>query len=401
MSLIANRLSRFKPSLTVKISQKAREMSSTGEKIISLSSGEPDFDTPAHIKEAAIKAINSGFTKYTQVDGILELKNSIVRKFKLENGLNYNCDQITVGAGGKHVIYNLFMSTIEGGDEVIIPAPYWVSYPDIVSLCGGTPVIPNTSISEQFKITPKLLKSSITNKTKWFVINSPCNPTGSVYSESELEGLAKILLANPHVNILSDDIYEHIIYGVKKKFSNILNIEPKLYERTFIVNGVSKAFSMTGWRIGYGSGSCEIIKSISKIQSQSTTNPCSISQMAAKYALDSDKTFLREWLDKFEERKNFLIKFFQSINGFDVYDPSGAFYLFVGCKGFIKKKTPNGKVIENDIDFSEYILIDSRVAVVPGIAFGKSPYFRISYATSMNDLQLACHKIEKSIAKII
>jgi len=401
MSLIANRLSRFKPSLTVKISQKAREMSSAGEKIISLSSGEPDFDTPDHIKEEAIKAINSGFTKYTQVDGILELKNSIVRKFKLENGLNYNCDQITVGSGGKHVIYNLFMSTIEKGDEVIIPAPYWVSYPDIVSLCSGTPVIPNTSISDQFKMTPKLLELSITNNTKWFVINSPCNPTGSVYSESELEGLAKILLANPHVNILSDDIYEHIIYGDKKKFSNILNIEPRLYDRTFIVNGVSKAFSMTGWRIGYGSGNCEIIKSISKIQSQSTTNPCSISQMAAKYALDSDKTFLKEWLDKFEERKNFLIKFFQSINGFDVYDPSGAFYLFVGCKGFIKKKTPNGKVIENDIDFSEYILTDSRVAVVPGIAFGKSPYFRISYATSMNDLQQACNKIEKSIAKII
>ena len=315
--------------------------------------------------------------------------------------MNYNCDQITVGSGGKHVIYNLFMSTIEKGDEVIIPAPYWVSYPDIVSLCSGTPVIPNTSISDQFKMTPKLLELSITNNTKWFVINSPCNPTGSVYSESELEGLAKILLANPHVNILSDDIYEHIIYGDKKKFSNILNIEPRLYDRTFIVNGVSKAFSMTGWRIGYGSGNCEIIKSISKIQSQSTTNPCSISQMAAKYALDSDKTFLKEWLDKFEERKNFLIKFFQSINGFDVYDPSGAFYLFVGCKGFIKKKTPNGKVIENDIDFSEYILTDSRVAVVPGIAFGKSPYFRISYATSMNDLQQACNKIEKSIAKII
>lgn len=400
MSLIANRLSRFKPSLTVKISQKAREMSSAGEKIISLSSGEPDFDTPDHIKEEAIKAINSGFTKYTQVDGILELKNSIVRKFKLENGLNYNCDQITVGSGGKHVIYNLFMSTIEKGDEVIIPAPYWVSYPDIVSLCSGTPVIPNTSISDQFKMTPKLLELSITNNTKWFVINSPCNPTGSVYSELELKSLAKILIANPQVNILSDDIYEHIIYGNKNKFSNILNVEPKLYDRTFIVNGVSKAFSMTGWRIGYGSGNCEIIKSISKIQSQSTTNPCSISQMAAKYALDSDKTFLKEWLDKFEERKNFLIKFFKSINGFDVYDPSGAFYLFVGCKGFIDKKTPDGNVIKNDINFAEYILEDSRVAVVPGIAFGKSPYFRISYATSMNDLEQACYKIEKSIAKI-
>jgi len=400
MSLIANRLSRFKPSLTVKISQKAREMSSAGEKIISLSSGEPDFDTPVHIKEEAIRAINSGFTKYTQVDGIQELKNSIVRKFKLENGLDYKCDQITVGAGGKHVIYNLFMSTIETGDEVIIPAPYWVSYPDIVSLCGGKPVIPNTSISDQFKITPQLLESSITNNTKWFVINSPCNPTGSVYSELELKSLAKILIANPHVNILSDDIYEHIIYGNKNKFSNILNVEPKLYDRTFIVNGVSKAFSMTGWRIGYGSGNSEIIKSISKIQSQSTTNPCSISQMAAKYALDSDKTFLKEWLDKFEERKNFLIKFFKSINGFDVYDPSGAFYLFVGCKGFIDKKIPDGNVIKNDINFAEYILEDSRVAVVPGIAFGKSPYFRISYATSMNDLEQACYKIEKSIAKI-
>jgi aspartate aminotransferase len=293
------------------------------------------------------------------------------------------------------------MSTIEEGDEVIIPAPYWVSYPDIVSLCSGKPVIPSTSMSKEFKITSDLLKSSISEKTKWFVLNSPCNPTGSVYSENELESLASVLVDNPHVNILSDDIYEHIIYGKERKFINILNVEPKLYERTFIVNGVSKVFSMTGWRIGYGAGNEQIIKSISKIQSQSTTNPCSISQMAAKYALDSNKKFLIEWINKFEQRKNYLIKFFKSIDGFDVYDPSGAFYLFVGCKGFIDKKKPDGKFIKNDIDFSEYILMDAKVAIVPGIAFGKSPYFRISYATSLDDLKEACNKIHKSITKLI
>ena len=308
MALISKRLSRFKPSLTVKISQKAREMSKNGFKVISLSSGEPDFDTPEHIKQYAIEAINNGFTKYTQVDGIDDLKSAIVNKFKLENKINYLSKNITVGVGGKHVIYNLFMTSLDLDDEVIIPAPYWVSYPDIVSLCGGKPIIIETKIGNGFKITAKELEQKITKKTKWFIINSPSNPTGAVYSRNELKLISEVLVRYPNINILSDDIYEHIIYG-QNEFINILNVEPKLYDRTFIVNGVSKAFSMTGWRIGYGAGNENLIKSIAKIQSQSTTNPTSISQMAAKKALETKKDFLKDWLSKFEKRKEYLLNF--------------------------------------------------------------------------------------------
>ncbi len=398
MTLISDRLSRFKPSLTVKISQIAREMTLKGENVISLSSGEPDFDTPDHIKESAIQAINNGFTKYTQVDGIPELKKSIIQKFKIENNLIYNENQITVGVGGKHVIYNLLMSTLNNGDEVIIPSPYWVSYPDMVILAEGSPVIVETNMKEDFKITPKNLENSITKKSKWFILNSPGNPTGAVYNKNELYEISRILIKNPHIQILSDDIYEHIIY--EKSFYNILNVEPELYERTFIVNGVSKAFSMTGWRIGYGAGNQEIIKSISKIQSQSTTNPCSISQVAAKYALLGEKKFLNKWIEKFEERRNYLIDFFTSIAGLDPFIPSGAFYLYVKCEGFINKKLSNGNKILNDFDFVQYLLEDAKVAVVPGIAFGKSPFFRISYATSLNKLMEACKRIKTSIKKL-
>ncbi len=398
MALISDRLSRFKPSLTVKISQIAREMTLSGQKVISLSSGEPDFDTPIHIKESAIEAINSGFTKYTQVDGIPELKKAIISKFKNENRINYNADQITVGVGGKHVIYNLLMSTLNKHDEVIIPAPYWVSYPDMVNLAGGKEVIIETGMEDNFKISAEQLESNISTNTKWFILNSPGNPTGAVYGKKELEKIAKVLIKYQHVNILSDDIYEHIIY--KENFYNILNVEPQLYDRTFIVNGVSKAFSMTGWRIGYGAGNTELIKAISKIQSQSTTNPSSISQVAAKFALESEKKFLNSWLEKFQNRKDKLIKFFNSINGLKPFIPSGAFYLYVCCEGFINKKTENGKTISNDLDFSEYLLHDSKVAVVPGVAFGKSPFFRISYATSSEDLHAACQKIKHSLDKI-
>ena len=398
MTLISDRLSRFKPSLTVKISQIAREMTLNGENVISLSSGEPDFDTPDHIKDSAIKAINDGFTKYTQVDGIPELKKSIIRKFKNENNLIYSEDQITVGAGGKHVIFNLLMSTLNKNDEVIIPSPYWVSYPDIVTLAEGIPVIVETSMKDNFKITPDQLEANINKNTKWFILNSPGNPTGAVYNKNELNLISKILIKNPHVQILSDDIYEHIIYN--NKFYNILNIEPELYERTFIVNGVSKAFSMTGWRIGYGAGNREIIKSISKIQSQSTTNPCSISQVAAKHALLGEKEFLSKWIKKFEHRKNVLIDFFSSIEGLEPFIPSGAFYLYVSCNGFINKRIKNKGTIKNDIDFAQYLLEDAKVAVVPGAAFGKSPFFRISYATSLNDLKEACERINISISKI-
>ena len=392
MTLISDRLSRFKPSLTVKISQIAREMTLSGENVISLSSGEPDFDTPDHIKDSAIKAINDGFTKYTQVDGIPELKKSIIYKFKNENNLIYSEDQITVGAGGKHVIFNLLMSTLNKNDEVIIPSPYWVSYPDIVTLAEGIPVIVETSMKDDFKVTPDQLEANINKNTKWFILNSPGNPTGAVYNKNELNLISKILIKNPHVQILSDDIYEHIIYN--NKFYNILNVEPELYERTFIVNGVSKAFSMTGWRIGYGAGNREIIKSISKIQSQSTTNPCSISQVAAKHALLGEKEFLSKWIKKFEHRKNVLIEFFSSIKGLEPFIPSGAFYLYVSCNGFINKRTKNRNIIKNDIDFSQYLLEDAKVAVVPGAAFGKSPYFRISYATSMDKLKDAMERIK-------
>ena len=392
MALISKRLSRFKPSLTVKISEKAREMSRKGDKIISLSSGEPDFDTPDHIKDYAVKAINNGFTKYTQVDGIYDLKKAIVKKFSKENNLSYDIENISVGAGGKHVIYNLFMASLDLNNEVIIPAPYWVSYPDIVSLCGGKPVIVDTKIEDDFKITSSELEKNISKNTKWFIINSPGNPTGSVYTEEELKKISEVLAKYSHVNILSDDIYEHIIYN-PEKFLNIVNVNSSLKDRTFIVNGVSKVFSMTGWRIGYGAGDINFIRSMAKLQSQSTTNPCSISQMAAKHALETNKDFLTEWIKKFEERRDFLINFFESINGLRPFNPKGAFYLYVSCEGFINKKNNKNQVISNDLDFAEYLLDYAKVAVVPGVAFGKSPYFRLSYATSFDDLKEACERI--------
>jgi len=392
MALISKRLSRFKPSLTVKISEKAREMSRKGEKIISLSSGEPDFDTPDHIKDYAVKAINNGFTKYTQVDGIYDLKKAIVNKFSKENNLSFDIENISVGVGGKHVIYNLFMASLDSNDEVIIPAPYWVSYPDIVSLCGGKPVIVDTKIEDDFKITSSELEKNISKNTKWFIINSPGNPTGSVYTEEELKKISEVLAKYPHVNILSDDIYEHIIYN-PEKFLNIVNVNSSLKDRTFIVNGVSKVFSMTGWRIGYGAGDINFIRSMAKLQSQSTTNPCSISQMAAKHALETDKDFLTEWIKKFEQRRDFLLNFFESINGLRPFNPKGAFYLYVSCEGFINKKNNKNQVISNDLDFAEYLLDYAKVAVVPGVAFGKSPYFRLSYATSFDDLKEACERI--------
>ena len=396
MALISKRLSRFKPSLTVKISQRAREMSKDGEKVISLSSGEPDFDTPEHIKDYAVKAINDGFTKYTQVDGIEDLKKAIVNKFSLENNLSYKTENVTVGVGGKHVIYNLFMATLDLNDEVIIPAPYWVSYPDIVSLCGGKPIIVDTKIENDFKITSDELEKHITKNTKWFIINSPGNPTGAVYTKDNLQKISDVLLKYSHVHILSDDIYEHILYN-SEKFYNIINVNSSLKERTFIINGVSKVFSMTGWRIGYGAGDRNFIKSIAKLQSQSTTNPCSISQMAAKHALEKDKDFLGRWIKKFEDRRIFLLDFFQSTKGLEPFHPNGAFYLYISCKAFINQKDKNNQVISNDLDFAEYLLNNAKVAVVPGAAFGKSPYFRLSYATSFEDLKEACKRITSAL----
>ena len=396
MSFLSKRLSRFQSSVTVQISQKARDLETRGREIISLSSGEPDFNTPEDIKNGAIKAINNNFTKYTAVDGIIELKKAIKKKFLDENELNFEIDQITVGVGGKHVIYNLFMSTLNPDDEVIIPAPYWVSYPDIVKLCGAKPIILKTNIDSMFKISVNDLEKLITKKTKWLVINSPSNPTGVVYNDIDLKKISEVLVKNKHVNILSDDIYEHIIYG-KNLFSNILNLEPKLFKRVFIVNGVSKAFSMTGWRIGYGAGQTEVIKSIAKIQSQSTTNPTSISQMAALSALKSDKKFLKTWISEFEKRRDFVFSEFNKIKGLRCMKPDGAFYMFTSCEKLLGRTTPEGKIINNDLDFSNFLLEYAGVAVVPGQAFGTSPFFRISYAASMKLLEEACKKIGSAI----
>ena len=397
MEILSERLKRFKPSLTVEISQKARELTKQGKDIISLSSGEPDFDTPNHIKAEGINAINKGYTKYTPVDGIISLKQAIVDKFKKDNGLLFKNNQVTVGVGGKHVIYNLFMSTLNKSDEVLIPSPYWVSYPDIVSLCGGKPVIIETKASDKFKITPDSLEKKITPNTKWLIINSPSNPTGMVYSKKELLDLSKILLEYKHIHILSDDIYEHILYD-DQKFFNIVNVEPKLMKRTFIINGVSKAFSMTGWRIGFGAGDEKIIKAMSKIQSQSTTNPTSICQHAAVTALSAEKEFLNDWILQFSHRRNYVCNFLDGMDTLSYLKPEGAFYLFISCERLLNRMTPDKKKIIDDVDFSNFLLEFANIAVVPGIAFGSSPYFRISYAASMDLLKIACQRMKEAVS---
>ena len=393
MSIISDSLKRIKPSPTIAVTQKARELKASGKDVIGLGAGEPDFDTPNNIKEAAIKAIKDGDTKYTAVDGTQILKEAIVNKFKRENNLDYTTDQITVGAGGKHVIYNLMMATLNKGDEVLIPAPYWVSYPDIVLLAGATPVAVECSEEQDFKITAKDLESKITNNTKWLIINSPSNPTGSTYSEQEIKNLSQVLKRNPHVNILSDDIYEHITYG-GFKFFTIAQI-PELKNRVVTMNGVSKSYAMTGWRIGYAAGPKEIIKAISKIQSQSTTNPSSISQAAAVEALNGNQDFISIRAKAFEERRDFVVNTLNSINGIKCLKPDGAFYVFPSCKNLIGKKDINGKKIENDTDFVQSLLENNSVAVVQGSAFGLEGYFRISYATSMDNLKRALKKISE------
>ena len=393
MSIISDSVNRIKPSPTIAVTQKARELKASGKDVIGLGAGEPDFDTPDNIKEAAIKAIKDGDTKYTAVDGTLALKEAIVNKFKRENNLEYTTDQITVGAGGKHVIYNLMMATLNKGDEVLIPAPYWVSYPDIILLAGATPIAVVCPEDQDFKITAKDLESKITNNTKWLILNSPSNPTGSTYSEQEIKNLSQVLKRNPHVNILSDDIYEHITYG-GFKFFTIAQI-PELKNRVVTMNGVSKSYAMTGWRIGYAAGPKEIIKAISKIQSQSTTNPSSISQAAAVEALNGNQDFISIRAKAFEERRDFVVNTLNSINGIKCLKPDGAFYVFPSCKNLIGKKDINGKKIENDTDFVQSLLENNGVAVVQGSAFGLEGYFRISYATSMENLKKALKKISE------
>ena len=395
MSIVSNSLKRIKPSPTIAVTSKAREMRAAGKDVIGLGAGEPDFDTPDNIKEAAIQAIKKGDTKYTAVDGTPILKKAIQGKFKRENNISYDLDQISVGTGGKQVLYNVFMATLNPGDEVIIPAPYWVSYPDMVLLAGGTPKIVKCSEENEFKITPEQLKKAISKKTKWLIINSPSNPTGSCYTKKEIENLSKVLIENKHVFILSDDIYEHITYD-NFKFFTIAQIDT-LKDRTLTMNGVSKSYSMTGWRIGYGAGPKDIIKAVAKIQSQSTTNPSSISQAAAVEALNGTQDFIKTRSDSFKERRDFVVKTLNSINGLSCLKPSGAFYVFPNCKKLLGDKTK----LKTDKEFVEKLLEKAEVAVVQGSAFGLDGYFRISYATSMDNLKKALDRIKSFCESLV
>tara|TARA_Y100000992_G_scaffold193689_1_gene131604 strand:+ start:282 stop:1469 length:1188 start_codon:yes stop_codon:yes gene_type:complete len=388
MSIVSNNLKRIKPSPTIAVTSKAREMKAAGKDIIGLGAGEPDFDTPDNIKDAAIQAIKKGDTKYTAVDGTPKLKKAIQDKFLRENNLSYELDQITVGTGGKQVLYNTFMATLNKGDEVIVPAPYWVSYPDIILLAGGRPKIVKCEEKDSFKLTPSKLKKAITKKTKWLILNSPSNPTGSAYSKKEIEELSKILIKNKKIYILSDDIYEHILYD-NFNFFTIAQIN-SLKNRTLTMNGVSKSYSMTGWRIGYGAGPKEIIKAISKIQSQSTSNPSSISQAAAVEALNGTQDFIKKRSQSFKERRDFVVDNLNNIKGINCLRPEGAFYVFPNCKKLLGKKTN----LKTDKDFVEKLLEKSQVAVVQGSAFGLNGYFRISYATSMENLKKAMDRIK-------
>ena len=392
MSIISDSLKRIKPSPTIAVTQKAKELKAAGKDVIGLGAGEPDFDTPDNIKKAAIDAIQSGDTKYTAVDGTKDLKEAIVKKFKRENNLNYTIDQITVGAGGKHVIYNLMMATLNKGDEVIIPAPYWVSYPDIVLLAGANPIVIECSEEQGFKLSAKDLEAKITNNTKWLILNSPSNPTGACYSEQEIKNLSQVLKRNPHVNILSDDIYEHITYD-NFKFFTIAQI-PEIKNKVVTMNGVSKSYAMTGWRIGYAAGDKDIIKAIAKIQSQSTTNPSSISQAAAVEALNGKQDFIPVRAKAFQERRDFVVNSLNAIEGISCLKPQGAFYVFPNCKGLIGKKDKSGKKITNDTEFVQSLLENNDVAVVQGSAFGLEGFFRISYATSMEKLEIAMKRIK-------
>jgi len=390
---LSKNLERIAPSATVAMTQLARDLKSQGKDVISLSAGEPDFDTPDNIKKAAIDAINRGETKYTAVDGIDELKEAIIKKFNRDNNLNFLKENISVAPGGKTIIYNAMVATINPGDEVIVPKPYWVSYPDIVKLAGGTPVTIETTIENNFKINGEDLEKNITKNTKWIILNSPSNPTGEVYTFKELESIVSILKKYPNIYILSDDIYEHLLYEKMEKFTTIGEIDDEINSRTITMNGVSKAYSMTGWRIGYCGGPKKIIDSMRKLQGQSTSNPSSISQWASVEALNGDQSFLRDWLVSFEMRRNKVFEMINSAKGLSCLKPKGAFYIYPSCEGIIGKKHKGGEKIKNDEDFAMNLLKNKSVGVVHGSAFGLSPYFRISYATSMEKLEEACERI--------
>ncbi len=397
MAFLADALSRVKPSATIAVSQKARELKAKGRDVIGLGAGEPDFDTPDNIKKAAVEAITRGETKYTAVAGIPELREAIVRKFKRENNLDYTAAQTIVGTGGKQILFNAFMATMNPGDEVVIPAPYWVSYPEMVALCGGTPVFVSTTQEDKFKLTPEALEKAITPKTKWFVFNSPSNPSGAAYSLAELKALTDVLMKHPHVWILSDDMYEHLTYG-DFKFVSPAEVEPGLYDRTLTMNGVSKAYAMTGWRIGYAAGPLNLIKAMDMIQGQQTSGACSIAQWAAVEALNGPQDFILKNKKIFEGRRDLVVSMLNQAKGIECPTPEGAFYVYPSCKGLIGKTAPSGKVIETDEDFVSELLETEGVAVVHGSAFGLGPNFRISYATSEELLEEACKRIQRFCA---
>ncbi len=395
MSILASRLSRIKPSATNALTGKVAELKAGGADIISLGAGEPDFDTPDNIKQAAIDAINRGETKYTPVPGTIALRQAICAKFKRENGLDYDPGQIIVCTGGKQVIFNALMATLDEGDEVIIPAPYWVSYPDMVALAEGTPVILEGLESNGFKITPEQLEGAITPRTKWVMLNSPSNPTGAAYTGDEIRALTDVLMRHEHVWVLTDDMYEHIVYD-DFAFETPASIEPRLYDRTLTINGVSKAYAMTGWRIGYGAGPAELVKAMNNIQSQSTTNATSVSQAASVEALNGTQDFIEPHKKLYQGRRDLVVSMLNQATGLTCRTPEGAFYVYPSCKGVIGKTTPDGKVIGTDLDFVTYLLETEEVAVVQGAAFGLSPYFRISYATSNEALEQACQRIQRA-----
>lgn len=394
MSLESAALRRIAPSATIAISAKARALKAAGRDIIALSAGEPDFDTPDNIKEAGIAAIRAGKTKYTDPDGMPELKAAICAKFKRENGLDYKPSQVHIAPGGKPVIFNALVATLNPGDEVIIPAPYWVSYPDMTLLAGGTPVAVETTAESGFKITAQALEAAITPKSKWLIINSPSNPSGGAYTRAELQAIADVLLKHPHVWVLTDDMYEHLVFD-DFEFTTIAQVEPKLYDRTLTMNGVSKAYAMTGWRIGYAAGPEPLIKAMAKMISQTTSNPASISQWAAVEALNGTQDFIKPNAKLFQERRDLVVSMLNQAQGIHCPTPEGAFYVYPSCAGLIGKTAPSGKVIQSDEDFANELLEAEGVAVVHGAAFGLSPFFRISYATANDVLEDACTRIQR------
>lgn len=399
MSIVASRLGRIKPSPTLAITAKAAELKAAGKNVISLSAGEPDFETPDFIKEAAYAAIKAGKTRYTAVDGTPELKDAIIKKFKRDNNLEYTRDQISVGTGGKQVLYNALMASVNAGEEVIIPAPYWVSYPDMTILAEGVPVFVECPKETGFKLRPEDLDKAITKKTKWVILNSPSNPSGAGYSWEEMKAITDVLMKHKHVYVMTDDMYEHIVYG-DFKFCTPAEVEPGLYARTLTCNGVSKSYSMTGWRIGYAGGPKELIKAMAMMQSHSTSNPCSISQEASVAALNGDQSFLAPRNETFKERRDMVVKMLNAAEGIECLVPEGAFYVYPSCAGVIGKTTPDGKTIRTDEDFATYLLEAEGVACVQGAAFGLSPYFRISYATSTEVLRDACTRIQRACAAL-